>query len=62
MKKTKKKENIAVEKTKTERKPLGDVIREWVASLNLGKTQAVMAAVSVVVLLAAFLIFNLPYI
>lgn len=33
-------------------------IREWIASLRLGKPQAVMAATTLVVMLAAFLIFN----
>lgn len=41
-----------------EKKSLANALRDWFSSLHLGKPQAVMAAVSVVVLLAAFLIFN----
>ena len=41
-----------------EKKPLAIALRDWFSSLHLGKAQAVMAAVSVVVMLAAFLIFN----
>jgi hypothetical protein len=53
-----KKEKTDIVENKVERKPLAESLREWVASLHLGKPQAVMAAVSVVVMLAAFLIFN----
>ena len=58
MTKEKKKVKPVTAAKKVERKSLKDTLREWVQSLQLGKTQAVMAAVSVAVLLAAFLIFN----
>ena len=41
-----------------EKKSFTKALRDWFSSLYLGKPQAVMAAVSVVVLLAALLIFN----
>ena len=44
--------------TKAERKPLKELLRAWVESLHLGRPQAVMAAVTLFVLVAAFLIFN----
>ncbi|OWV00188.1 NPCBM/NEW2 domain-containing protein [Fibrobacter sp. UWR2] len=53
-----KKEKTDIVENKVERKSLAESLREWVDSLHLGKPQAVMAAVSVVVMLAAFLIFN----
>ncbi|WP_290744165.1 NPCBM/NEW2 domain-containing protein [Fibrobacter sp. UBA4309] len=52
-----KKQEKKVEK-KLEKKPLMDSLKEWIAALNLGKSQAVMAAVTLVVLVVAFLIFN----
>ena len=58
MTKEKKKVKPVTTAKKVERKSLKDTLREWVQSLQLGKTQAVMAAVSLVVLVAAFLIFN----
>ena len=57
MKKQEKKVEKKAEK-KPEKKPLMDSLKEWVAALNLGKSQAVMAAVTLVVLVVAFLIFN----
>jgi len=39
-------------------KPSGSSLRNWIASLHLGKPQAVMAASTVAVLVVAFLIFN----
>ena len=44
--------------TKVERKPLKELLRAWVETLHLGRPQAVMAAVTLFVLVAAFLIFN----
>ena len=41
-----------------DKKSLRESLREWIASMHLGKPQAVMAATTVVVMLAAFLIFN----
>ena len=53
------KKDLSVKKESgAEKKSLAQSLRDWVSSLMLGKPHAVMAAVSVAVLLAAFLIFN----
>ncbi|MCQ2054221.1 MAG: NPCBM/NEW2 domain-containing protein [Fibrobacter sp.] len=57
--KNSKQKNLAVKpSSKVEKKSLKQSAKEWLASLHLGKPQAVMAAVTLVVLVAAFLIFN----
>ena len=54
----KKKEKTVTVEEKIEQKSVATSLREWVASLSLGKPQAVMLATTVAVLVAAFLIFN----
>lgn len=51
-------ENTVVKEEKNNRKSVAESLREWVKSLCLGKPQAVMLATTLVVMLAAFLIFN----
>ena len=58
MKTTEKKEKTVEVENKVERKSAMQSLREWVASLNLGKPQAVMLATTAAVMIAAFLIFN----
>ena len=44
--------------TKLPKKSVVELVKDWVASLHLGKPQAVMAAVTFTILVASFLIFN----
>ena len=43
---------------KLPKKSVVELVKDWVASLHLGKPQAVMAAVTFTILVASFLIFN----